>query len=94
MTGSCPGRGLVIPKTNTDAMKPNKHLLQIHADAMAKKRYWREQQKTDIFPNPRTMWMVSKFTQVERGLRRSIYQLADEQISDAQLYRDLSWQHH
>ena len=75
-------------------MNANKHLLQIHADAMDKKRYWLEQQKAEVFPNPRTMWMVHKFTQVEAGLRRSIYQQADLFISTAQLYKDLSWQHH
>lgn len=75
-------------------MNTNPHLLQIHADVMAKKRYWKAQQKAEIFPNPRTMWMVSKWTQMEKALRRSIYEQVDELIPTSQLYRDLSWQHH
>lgn len=75
-------------------MDSNPHLLQIHADVMAKKKYWKAQQKAEIFPNPRTMWMVSKWTQLEKGLRRSINQQADEMISTEQLYNDLSWQTH
>jgi len=75
-------------------MKNTNSLLRIHADAMAKKRYWREQQKAEIFPNPRTIWMINKFTLVERGLRQSIFQQADKMIPTSQLYKDLSWQHH
>lgn len=66
----------------------------LHAAAMQKKKYWIEEQEANLFPNPMTMWMVTKWTRLEQGLRKSIYTKAEEMTSNEQLKKDLQWQHH
>lgn len=69
----------------------NKHLAILHSEALTRKNHWKnERSKLGQLIAPRTDWMVFKFTRLEASLRRQLNIEIESQISDDQLYHDLS----